>query len=369
MSTLKNLSQETEKLLLDLASYNQEIEAGLISKRAVTTLGRELLFAEQLAQVLQKVFKKGYCTPKQYTGKKHKKHKRMANVVVSDTHFQSLLDPLEVPKQYHALQESRRFGKVAQQVADFKPQYRDDTKLIIHLLGDLIQGQLHDPRDGAPLATQFAACVHYLTQFVLFCAQHYPSVEVYGTPGNHGRNLFRHKDRAVNQKWDSIETMVYIAVKQAALASGVKNVIFNIGKRPYYTVQLFDNTGFFTHGDTVFKPGFPGKSIDTKGAFQQICRWNSTRDVGGPFHLFVTGHVHFGSITHMPAGVVMMTNGCLVPPDAYSLSIGASDVTCGQYLFESVEGHVVGDQRFIRVDDADTNSDYNNYILPFPGGL
>jgi hypothetical protein len=71
----------------------------------------------------------------------------------------------------------------------------------------------------------------------------------------------------------------------------------------------------------------------------------------------------------MPSGIVMMTNGCLVPPDSFSLSIGAPDVTCGQYLFESVEGHVVGDQRFIRVDDADDKPEYNKFILPFSGDL
>lgn len=363
--TRTSINQEAKELLQELGTHNLDLDLAVVNRRVATAAGRDIILAEYLEQALQSVFKKGYCTPKPYTGKKHKKHQRIVNVVVSDTHFQSLLDPEECPIGYRALQESRRLGKVAQQVADFKPQYRAESKLMVHLLGDLIQGQLHDPRDGSPLAMQVAACIHYITQFLMFCAQQYPDVEVFCTPGNHGRNMHRHKDRAVFQKWDSIETMVYIAVKAAIKTSGLKNIKINIDKRPYYTVKLFDNMAFFTHGDTVLKPGFPGKSIDTKSLFQQICRWNTARDIGGPFHLFVTGHVHFGSITNMPSGIVMMTNGCLVPPDPFSLSIGAPDVTCGQYLFESVEGHVVGDQRFIRLDDADVNPTYNDYITPF----
>lgn len=363
------VNQEAADLLVSLSQRASNLDQRLLNSHAATNAGREILLQEFLNTTLKEVFKKGYCTPKQYNGKKHNKINRITNIIVSDTHFHSLLDPKEVPVGYHAQQESRRLGKVAEQVADFKPQYRADSILSIHLLGDIIQGNLHDPRDGAPLAMQFAAAVHYLTQFILFCASQYPFVNIYCTPGNHGRNLFRHRERAVHQKWDSIETMVYVAVKAAVLGPGIKNVSFDIGQRPYYTVPLFNNMGFFTHGDTVLKPGFPGKSIDSKGLIQQVSRWNAAQNVGGPFQLFACGHVHIGSVINLPDKVTMITNGCLVPPDAFSLSIGAPDVTCGQYIFESVQDHAVGDQRFIRVDDADNEEGYEDFIRPFSGNL
>jgi hypothetical protein len=182
-------------------------------------------------------------------------------VLLSDLHFGAHLKPEECPFEYDTVQESRRLGRVVEQVADYKRQYRNETKLIIHLLGDIIQGQLHDQRDGEPLALQFAASVHYLVQAVMFLASQYSSVEVYCQTGNHGRNMSRHPDRAVIQKFDSIETMVYVAMKAAILNSGVTNCKINIPKTPYYTVQLFDAKGLFTHGDTVLKPGYPGRSI------------------------------------------------------------------------------------------------------------
>lgn len=366
MAISKEESKEAKELLIKLSNNVKGLDENTLNRRVALNVGRDLLLIESFGKELARIFKKGYCVPNKYSSRS-KKHniKRLLSSVISDTHFQSLLTSDEVPLEYKAIQESRRFGAVAQQVADYKTQYRDNTKLLIHLLGDLFQGVLHDARDGAPLATQFGAVVHYLTQFIIFQSANFPEVEVFCSSGNHGRNLSRHKDRAILQKWDSIETMVYIAVKAAIEASNIKNVKFNINKQPYYTVKMFNNTGFFTHGDTVLKPGFPGKNIDTKGLYHQICRWNEARNVGAPFQLFACGHVHFGSIINMPGGVVMLTNGCLVPPDSFALSIGVPDVTCGQYLFESVQDHIVGDQRFIVVDNADTDPYFNTIIKPF----
>jgi hypothetical protein len=339
-----------------------------IDKRVAVSTASDLLVIDQLHQSLSKVFHKGWACPPKYKGKRlHAPHKRIVNILLSDLHFGSKLDPDECPIEYNVIQESRRLGRVAQQVADYKTEYRRESKLIIHLLGDIIQNHLFDPRDGEPLSLQFAAAVHYLVQLILFLSSQYPYVEIYCTSGNHGRDKARHQDRAVCQKFDSIETMIYVAVKTAILNSGISNCKFFIPKTPYYICQMFDSKGLLTHGDTVLRPGYPGRNINVNGLMQQVLKWNSARGIGGPFQLYAVGHVHFGSITNLPGGIHMITNGCLVPPDSYALSIGAPDVTCGQYLFESVAGHVVGDQRFIVVDGAEKDSSYNSIISPFEG--
>ena len=339
-----------------------------VDKRVAVATARDVLLVNQLTDSLAKGFKKNWCTPPKYTGKRlHAVHKRIVNILLSDLHFGSHLDPVECPLEYAVIQESRRLGRVALQVADYKRQYRQETKLIVHILGDIIQNQLHDARDGDPLSVQFAAAVHYLTQFILFVSANYPSVEVWVTPGNHGRNLQRHPERGVQSKWDAIETMVYYAVKTAVMNSGVTNVKINIPKTPYYTVPLFNSKGFFTHGDTVFKPGFPGNSINVKALAHQVAKWNTARNIGGPFAIFAVGHVHTGSIINLPGEVTVVTNGALVPPDAFSLSIGSPDNTCGMYMWESVENHAIGDQRFIVVDGAEKDSKYNDIITPFEG--
>jgi hypothetical protein len=317
---------------------------------------------------LSNIFVPGWTKAPKFLCKKSRRSvKRILNLLVSDTHFGSHLVATETPHEYGTIQESRRLGEVAKQVAEYKQQYRDETKLIIHFLGDIIQGVLHDQREGEVLTHQFATAVQYLTQLVLFACANFPQVEVYCTTGNHGRNPSRHPFKAVDEKWDSIETMIYCAVRTAVLNSGVTNCSIFIPKTPYYTVSIFGNKGFFTHGDTVLRPGFPSRSIAINSLAQQIAKWNTARDIGGPFQLFACGHVHTASITTLPGRVSMVTNGCLVPTDKYAISIGIPDITCGQYMIESVEKYIVGDTRLILVDEADGVKANNDIIKPFAG--
>jgi Calcineurin-like phosphoesterase len=355
------------ELLVEKACRVKGTDEALVNRKAATVAGREMLWFQELDQTLRGVFKKGWAAPKEYRGQKAVYSERAVNVVLGDLHFGANLDQDECPLQYSAIQESRRFGKVALQTADYKPNYRHKSKLIIHLIGDLIQGNIHDAREGTILVDQFTAAVQYITQFIMYEAGAYPRIEVYFTPGNHGRNPNRHPDQPIQQKYDSFETMIYIAVQKAVITSGLKNVKFSNTKRPYYTVDIFGNKVFATHGDTVFNIGNPGKSIDTKSFFHQICRWNSAKNIGGPFKLFLAGHMHIASITNLPGEIIMMTNGCLVPPDDYALSIGIPDATNGQYLFESTRDYVCGDQRFVRVSDADNDKEYNRIISPYEG--
>lgn len=357
------------EFLIERATQQRRLDRRYVNGRAATAAGRDMMFAEELDKTLKEVFRPGWTAAKGYKGRKTRHTERLVNIIISDTHFQSLIDPRECPVEYTAIQESRRLAKVVTQVADYKRQYRHETKLRVKLLGDLIQNQLHDQREGAPLTIQVAATLHYLLQAILFWASEFPEVEVFCVPGNHGRNKARHHDRGVQQKWDSIETMIYVSLKAALEAARVPNVKINISMRPYIVEELFDKKAFWTHGDTVLKPGYPGKSINVAMLYHQICRWNAARNINGPFYIFGVGHVHFGSLTHMPGGIVMLTNSCLVPPDPFAISIGAPDVTCGQYLFESVRGHACGDQRFIDVDDADNNKALDGVITPFSGDL
>jgi hypothetical protein len=340
-----------------------------IDKKVAVATARDLLVIEELDKTLSKVFSKGWCCPPKYTGKrKHTPYKRIVNVILSDLHIGAHLDPAECPLEYNTLQESRRLGRVAQQVADYKTEYRGESRLIIHVLGDIIQGMLgHHARDGEPLTYQFAAALHYFVQFILFAAQNYPSVEIDMVPGNHGRNIAVHPDRAIHQRWDSIENMLYLAIKPAVLNSGVTNCIFNIPKTPYYVAQLFDAKLFGNHGDVGLKPGYVGKTIQVANLEKQIYKWNSARHIGGPFRIFVVGHLHTATMISLPGNVTLLTNGCLVPPDPFALSVGASDNTCSQWLFESTEKHPMGDGRCIIVDGAEDDSSYNDIISLFNG--
>jgi hypothetical protein len=362
-----NEFNELRDLLIEKATKQKKHDSSVINRRAATIAGREMAFAEELENTMKKVFRKGWTKPSGYKKSQKIACDRALTIPVGDTHFQSLIDPEECPKVFGPREESRRLGLVASEVAEFKPHYRDRTKCNVLFLGDIIQGQLHDMREGAPLSVQVCAAMSYLTQFLLYLSNHFPEVNAYCVTGNHGRNKQRHHDRAVQQKWDSLETVIYYGVQQAIRNSGTKNVEVHINKRPYQIVNVLGNKIFVTHGDTVIRTGFPGSQLNVSEAYKQILKWNNSKDAGGPFGLFVMGHVHTASTVRLPNNVVFMTNGCLVPPDAHSLSIGSPDVTCGFQLIESTQKHLVGDTRFITVESADKMPQYEKIIRPFTG--
>jgi hypothetical protein len=338
----------------------------LRNRRTTIAMAREGVFLNDLEKVLKKAFGKGVAAPSGYakktldTGKK----KRIVNIALSDLHYHSLLDPRELPFEYGPLEEARRTAQIVQEVCEYKPQYREDSELFVHIFGDIMQGDLHDPRDAATITEQFGAATFLLTQAVTTWAAAFKRVTVRCVPGNHGRNKRRHPERATTQKWDSFENMIYFALKMAVAT--LPNVKVEIPYTPYYVYQAFDQRGFVTHGDTVLDAGFPSSTIDIKKIRNHINELNSGSAKDSDF--FLIGHVHCGSIVEIPSGPTFMSNGCLVPPDGYAQSRGILKQKCGQQLWESVPGHICGDRRFLNVDEkTDKDESLDKIVKPYIG--
>lgn len=304
---------------------------------------------------------------KEFKPKSKQKISRAVNAILSDLHIGSDIKKAETGQlDFGRVEEARRLAKITEEIVNYKPQYRAETELNLFLLGDNIQNQLHDPRDGAPGAEQIARCTYLLYQSIAHLSQNYPQVNIYCSSGNHGRLTSRHKTRAVNQKWDSIETTIYYSLK--LIFDKQKNVKFNIPLTPFVVANVLGKKMFATHGDTVLKPGYPNKAIKVGSLEEQINKINATLPDTQEYSVFMVGHVHVGSITHLANGSVMITNGCMVPSDEFAVSIGLLENTCGQYIFESVPGYPVGDCRFIKItNEDDKNSKLDNIIKPFEG--
>lgn len=321
-------------------------------------------FLRQLEEVAITSFADKIVPSKYALNVKHAEIEREVNAVLSDLHFHALLDGRESAMKYGPQEEARRMAAIAVQIAEWKPQYRKNTKLRLLCLGDWIQNQLHDLRDGAPLAEQACAAIHYGASLVSFVSQYYPEIDVFCNPGNHGRNLARHPTRAVVQKWDSIETIVYYGIKAAC--RNLPNVKFHIPRTPYVTWDSFGQKGYGTHGDSVVNVGFPGKAIPTGSIENQINRMNAALADAAEYKVVAVGHVHTASLTHLSNGSTLITNGPLIPSDQYAESICIPEANCGQYLWESVPGHIVGDARFCRVDsNTDKDASLDRVVTPF----
>lgn len=255
------------------------------------------------------------------------------NIVISDTHFGASLAPDEVLTPYGFVEEARRLSSVMVRILDSHPDKSKRT-LRIHLLGDIIQGQLHDPRDGEPMADQVCDAIFLLSQFIGTLASAFHTVHVYCSTGNHGRNTARHKERAVLQKYDSLETIVYFALQQSCKSP---NLHFHIPKLPYYLAESGGVVVLGTHGDTVIPSGNPGRSVSVERMDSYANRLVSHLDsIGGPIpSVFVVGHAHTPTVVYLGDGKTFIVNGSLVPSDPYGQSIGYLTNTCGQVMFET----------------------------------
>jgi len=337
-----------------------EKKAEATSKKGVTATAVQAEYWNNIQSFTNKFFSG---TPSPYRPKKKKVTERFSNIILSDLHYGSDLDSRVTPFKYGPVEEARRTAAIGVQVADYKRQYRDQTELNVHLIGDIIQGNLHDPRAAAPLAEQWTRALSNLRQVIDFWSREFKQVTVRCVTGNHGRTKSRHPERGVDGKWDSEEFKLYQGL--AGCFHNYPNVAFEIGLRPYYVCTNFGMKSFFTHGDTVLNVGFPSSSINVKAVSTQINKINGKLEGHERYSLFGVGHVHTASATHLP-NEVLVTNGCLVPPDEYALSIGLLDNVCIQQMYETVPGHIFGDCRGLKVDHkTDQDASLDKIVRPF----
>ncbi|MDE2425750.1 MAG: metallophosphoesterase [Elusimicrobia bacterium] len=362
------LKEANFKVKLDnIDTFSLDIDSRALSNRKFNKSAiKESYFFEKLEEIGKLVFKDKIVAPK-YSGFKDKSPiERSHNVFLSDLHFGSDLDGRECPHPYGIIEEARSLAIVTLETAEFKEQYRENTILNLTFGGDIIQGHLRqDERDGAPITEQICRSIYLLSQCVSFLSSRFRKINVRCVGGNHDRTP-RHTDRATLQKWDNYSTVISFGVKMAC--QSLTNVNFEIPLRPYITYDSFDKKFFMTHGDTVFSVGYPGNNINTKNLEQQVNRINASLKDTEEYSLFVVGHVHFPSLLHLPNSCIVITNGCLLPPDPYSVSLGGLENVRGQFIWESVKGHAVGDSRFIRVDQNMTkDKSLDKIIMPFNG--
>lgn len=321
------------------------------------------LFFKRFKEINTELSKKALIiTPK--VPKKKEIIQRHLHLILSDLHFGARLNAKTGTLKYGPVEASRRLARVVSQTADYKPQYRPKTKLFVNLLGDIIQGKLHDPLDGEEQAAQCNEAIWLLKQALAYLATQFPEVEVFCATGNHDRNTSRHKERATLGKDDSWATVIYFAVQQAL--EHIPNIKIHIPKTPWITYKSFGVNYFGTHGDTVLKLPNVGSSINISSIENQINKLNASLTDKEEYKVVFAGHVHTGLVLKLSNGVTFITNPALIPADNYAQSIGIFESQTGQFLWESVEGYPFGDSRFLLVDEkTDLDSSLDKIIKPF----
>jgi hypothetical protein len=294
-----------------------------------------------------------------------KKSTRILHSIWSDWHIGSDIDVRETNDvEFGKVQESRRVAFLVKNILEYKTDHRDETTLVLHVIGDMIEGYLHDPQTGAKLSEQFFRCTSILVQALGVLSQGFKKVVVLFAVGNHGRNKAIHTQRAAHEKWNAIESMLYYAVRQAL--RNVTNIEFVQPYTPFVTYSALGFNYFSTHGDTVLFPGSPERSIDVKGLANQINALNASVRKDKRYHVISVGHTHSAAVVPLTSGTYAVYNGALVPTGPYAQSIGLLKTLSYQTIFESTEKFALGDVRQVRIGkDADNDSSLDAIIKPW----
>lgn len=336
--------------------------------------GNKIFFNEQTTKAIEDIVGNAGLNIHKPVKSKPKKNKYSRTLVahLSDTHYGCNIDKQEVGgvNSFNWQTAARRTALFADQIASYKPQYRKDTDLVVVFNGDMIAGVIHDQEWVVDLlATQFSGGLDILTQFVSFLANEFKNVRVHCNTGNHGRAMHKSsKSRATSSKWDSYETMMYVAVKNV-LESNFKNVEVNIPIAPFDMLDVQGHKLFSTHGDTVINVGNPGSSLNINSISNQINKINASvaKTVKDEAKIVMVGHVHTPMVQLMDNGVYLVINGCLSGLDPFANSIGIFESHPTQQLFEVTKEHAVGDFRMIQVKEADEDKSLDKIIKPFEG--
>ena len=347
----------------DLADHKYRKGAGKLDRRQALLLAEQIVINQHLIEGTRQAC--GNIPPVECLVKKSKEPaKRIVSVLLSDWHCGGDLKKDRTGSVYGKMEEARRLAAVCKQVIEYKTDHRRDSVLYVHLLGDLMDGMIHQPHVGRTLTEQVHEVVWLLVQALELFAEYYQEVRVFCTPGNHGRDISVHLKRATEDKTNGHEGTVYRNVRMAL--RNTKHIKFVIPRAPYYQVDYFGRHAIFTHGDTLLCPGKVGKAINVEKISTTVSKFNATRSQANKVSLVAVAHVHIGSCVHLPSGVTFFTNGALCPPNEFALSINEPSCNVGQWIFESTPEHIVGDMRLIKAGEQDDiNEDLDQYIKPW----
>jgi len=269
-------------------------------------------------------------------------------VLLTDTHFGLNIFRHEVlTNEYTPAIAASRMATLSQQISQFKIEHRNKCKeLHICLGGDLIHGVLRPLSDNGLLITgQFKLAVNLLSTFISEQLSVYNTVFVHLTTGNHGRMPWKGEDRAINDKYDSFESMIGLALQARFTTS--QNVIFDMPESPITIFTAMGHRYALTHGDTLIKTGNPGSNLNIKALETQILKLNASY---GPISTVMLGHYHTPTYTIVgTADTNLIIGGCMSGVDPYAQSIGVYRSIPVQTIWEATPQYSVGDLRQIRL--------------------
>jgi len=292
--------------------------------------------------------------------------RRAVHSLISDLHLGVRIKPPETLKAFGSVEQSRTLAELARNICNYKVDHRSETTLVSHLIGDIIDGDIH-PLHQNPIPQQIAEAVYLLTKFYGQMVQAYPFVDVWCLSGNHDRIVALEPHRAISQKWkNSYSTGIYLMLRDAF--ASVKNIKFHIPLASSIDIEILGNRYFSTHGDTTLSVGNPHDTLSLRKILEKIRGINEGFVHVGkkPCQVFMTGHVHSSGYHCLSNGIDLITNGGVVPADKFTThTLGQPWTPQRQIIFESVPDMAVGDIRQIYLENAFLDKSLDKIIPPW----
>lgn len=259
--------------------------------------------------------------PKWLRDKKAKKgeHKGIANLLLSDLHFDEIISPAQMGgvNSYNREIAVRRLRQTVEHTAEIAKEYIQGIKydgITCWLGGDTFSGNIHEElkqTNEAPIMASIDFWVDPMVAALRLLADEFGSVHVPGCVGNHGRNT--PKPVAKNRVEDNFDWL-FCRILQRELHTDERftwqlPVTFDV------SVQHYDHRYLLTHGDQ-FRGGSGISGILTPlkmGSYRKSVRQQAVDD---PFDTMLLGHFH--QYMTIPG---MVVNGSLKGYDEYAASM------------------------------------------------
>jgi hypothetical protein len=227
-------------------------------------------------------------------------HHATANLLITDTHFDEVVNPDEVDglnaysRAIAELRLRRAFEGAVKVSRDYLKGVKYDG-ICLMLGGDIFSGLIHEELRETNEDDIMASVVHWVEPMeagIELLAEAFGKVHVVGVPGNHGRNT--RKPRAKGRATDNFDWLLYKLIERDFRKR--EDVTVQVPNAADAHVTVYSTRYLLTHGDQFRGgSGISGAMAPLMlGAHRKTRRQQAA---GKPYDVMVMGHWH-QSIRH-----------------------------------------------------------------------
>jgi len=275
------LEQDLATTKTDLG-IKAELNKGLMQQ--VGELETQLSLSEKAAALISKPPK--WLEPK----KSNKAHRGTVCTILSDTHFDEVVNPAEIGgiNEYNREIATQRLETYFQKVIEISRDYIAGVEydgVLLCLGGDMISGDIHEELKETNEDTILGTIVYWTEQLaagIRLLHNHFGKVHIPCVVGNHGRRT--RKPRMKLRVRDNFDWFMYVQLAQIFAEN--KDITFDIPDGPDCAIKVYDTNFLLTHGDQVKGGGGIG------GIWPPIKRLQARKQVINPHDILLMGHWH-----------------------------------------------------------------------------